>query len=380
MGEKGLDISLALGWNERYDHKVAIGIIKFARMREDWRLFDNEWLFQTNRPGERRTDGIIARITNRDDLERIKSYNVPVVDVANSYDDANLPSAVNDDALTGRLAGQHLMEKGFVNLAYIGIDEVSWSLKRMQGMRDLLRETGGGELQHLSVAVSWLKRKHTLADIVKWLKKLPLPCGIMAANDILGYWVTMAASTAGLAVPDQVAVVGVDNEDVYCELARPTLTSISCDCERIGMEAAQLLSQILNNEDPLRQVVVPPLGIHPRESTAVALGEDRMVREARRFIRANAGKGINVGDVAAAFPLSRRALEKRFKNAVGTTIHDEIARTRLDKARTLLAAGKTAAEAGYESGFSTIQHFYHAFKKHCDMTPMEYASENKTAE
>ncbi len=101
MENKGYDISLDLGWNERYDHKVAIGIIKYARRRENWRVFGNEWLFRTNRPGEQSTDGIIARITDRDDLNRAMSYGVPVVDIANSYEGANLPSAANDDLLTG---------------------------------------------------------------------------------------------------------------------------------------------------------------------------------------------------------------------------------------------------------------------------------------
>ena len=378
MSKEGFDISLSLGWNERYDHKVAIGIIKYFRQRENWRLFGNEWLFQMNRPGERKTDGIIARIHDRDDLDRMTSYQVPMVDVANSYEDANLPHAVNDDLLTGRMGAEHFLDKGFTNLAYLGIDEVSWSNKRLQGMREAMREVDGtGQVHHFSVGTAWIRREHSLAGIVKWLKKLPLPCGLMAANDFLGYRVTVASAMAGLAIPEQLAVLGVDNEDVYCELSSPSLSSISCDCERIGMEAAQLLAQILNNEDPLRQVVVPPLGIHARESTAIVLGEDKMVRDVRNYIGANVGRGINVADVAACFPLSRRALEKRFKQFDGRTIHEAIQGARLEKAQRLLADGKSANAAGFESGFSTTQHFCHAFKNQFGMTPMEYAAANR---
>lgn len=378
MARKIFNISLALGWNERFDHKVAVGIIKYSRECDDMRLFGNDLLFQTPRGTTPKPDGIIARITSHEDLKRLRAFNTPIVDVANDRDDPGMPRAVNDDALTGRMAAMHLLDKGYPRLAYVGIDETEWSNKRFLGVRETLRERDlPDDPPVYGMGSPWLKRGHNLSGLVKWLKKLPLPCGIMAANDLVGYRITLAADMAGLRIPDELGVVGVDNEDAYCELSRPALTSISCDCEQIGREAARLLRQIVNKEDPLRLVVIPPLHIIVRDSTDMAAAENKLVRDVRSFIRANVGRGINVADVASSFPLSRRALEKRFKQDTGRTLHEEVMEVRLQCSRDLLAAGSGVAIAGHESGFRTVSHFYHAFKSRFEMTPREYASKTR---
>lgn len=212
-----------------------------------------------------------------------------------------------------------------------------------------------------------------LDGLARWLSRLPKPCAVMAVNDLMGYRVSMAAHIAKLRIPDDIAVMGVDNEEVYCELSQPRLTSITCDCERIGMEAANLLAQLLDKGDPLRWMVIPPLGIDEKESTDIILGQDPMIRDVKNFIRANVGRGINVADVAAAFPVSRRTLEKRFREAEGRTMHDELLGVRLDRARSLLKAGKSVNESCFASGFASVQHFYHAFKNRHGVTPIRFA-------
>ena len=375
MHKRQFNISLALGLNERYDQRVAIGIIKFARGRSDWRLFGNEWLFHPN-PDHRpaRTDGIIARITDREQLKRLKAYKAPIVDIAGSYEDDNLSRAVNDDRLTGVMAGRHLLAKGLRNFAFVGVGEVAWSANRLLGMRDAVREVeGDDEFPVMKVGTPRIEKERALSELIKWLRELPKPCGVVAANDLIGYRVSVAAAMAGLTIPDQLAVLGVDDEEVYCQLSQPSLTSVPCDCERIGSAAAELLCRILDGDAAPRRVVVPPLQAVSRESTNIIIGEDRLVRDIRRFIRSHVTQGINVADVAAAFPLSRRALEKRFHKSGGKTIHEEIIATRLDLARQLLAQGRSATEAGLGSGFSTIQHFHYIFKKYLHVTPMAYA-------
>lgn len=369
------NISLALGLNERYDHRVAVGIIKFSRDRPDWRLSGNEWLFRTV-SGKRadRPDGIIARITDRKTLGRLLSYKVPIVDVAYSFEDPRLPVVCNDDLETGLMAGRHFLAKGFNRFAYAGIDEAIWSRRRREGLWQAVREVQDGDLPVFNVAISWLRREHNLNGLAKWLAKLPKPCAVLAANDLIGYRVSTAARMAGIAVPHEVAIMGVDSEEVFCELSEPRLSSISCDCERIGMEAANLLAQLINGEDPLRQMVIPPLDIDARESTDIIIGQDGIIREVKNYIRINIGRGINVADVAEAFPMSRRALEKRFLQHEGQTIHDELIRVRLEKSCSLLTAGTSISAACYESGFASLQHFYHAFKRRYNLTPAQFAS------
>ncbi len=372
MDRRTFNVSLVLGWNERYDHKVAVGIIKFAHRRKLWRLSGNEWLFRQKQSGRQKVDGIIARITNLEEHRRIVSLGVPVVDIANAYAESAMPRVLNDDILTGKLAAAHLKDKGFPHFGYVGIDETSWSNLRKIGMREAVREHSDAQLHCHSVGISWLKREPSLAGLTRWLKTIPLPCGILAANDLLGYRVSIAAEMAGIKIPQQLGVVGVDNDDVFCELSQPTLTSITCDCERIGMEAATLLGKILAGDSAPQQVVVPPLGIAERESTNIMFGKDRVVVAAKKFILANVGKGINVTDVVAACNISRRALERRFLKVEEKSLHEAIHTARLELAKDLLMAGKTVAETSYGSGYRTVQHFYHAFKDRFGMTPRDY--------
>lgn len=370
MAGKSVNISLALGWNERYDHKIAVGVIKFSHQEKHWRLSGNDWLFRRNASHDQEPDGMIARITNREEHKRILSFGVPVVDIANAYADSELPRALNDDFATGVLATEHLMKKGYAHLGFVGINETSWSNMRMEGMRSMMAK---GATQHCyNVGISWLKREPNINGLIRWLEKIPLPCGLLAANDLLGYRITVAAKLAGISIPSQLGVIGVDNDDVFCQLANPTLTSVACDCEGIGFQAANLLAKILSGTAVKVPVIVPPLGIVERESTNLRQGRDEVVAMAKNFIHMNIAKGINVNDVVAACSISRRALERRFHSREGCSLHSVIYDSRLEFARSLLAGGRNASEASRESGFRTVQHFHYAFKKKYDMTPKDY--------
>ncbi len=373
MRHKHYNINLALGFDERYDHRIAIGIIRFARSRSDWRLIGNARLWKSNpeSPADR-PHGIIARITNREELARFLAYKVPIVDIADAFDDRRLFRALNDDRMTGHLAGRHLVACGFRHFAYVGIDEVSWSGNRLWGLDKATGECRQSDLHVFRVGVSWLKREYRLDRLANWLKKLPLPCGVMAANDLLGYRISVAAAMAGLSIPNQLGVIGVDNEALFCELAQPSLTSILCDCDRIGWEAANLLWRALNKEAPVRTIIVPPLEVAQKESTRIAVGEDETVRSVRKYIRENIGSGVNVAEVAAAFPLSRRTLEKHFRQQSGQTLNQEIVAAKLEKACRLLEQGMRPVAVAKGSGFSTLQHFYFTFRKFMGMTPLAY--------
>lgn len=378
MSKKTINISLALRLNERYDHRCAIGIVRYSRDKENWRLFGSESLFFTDPERYRNApDGIIARITNRQELARLKAYNVPLVDIAGSYRDPSLFQAINDDFETGIIAASHFLVRGFHNFAYLGINDMLWSENRYAGFSHEVKRTIGADVSVFTIGTSWLRRDYNPSRLIRWLKKLPLPCAVMTANDLIGYRAAMAASFAGLAVPEQLSVLGVDNEDLYCELSQPKLTSIACDCEAIGAEAAALLDRILQESEPAKRVVVPPGAVMARESTSITIGEDSLVREIKIYIRANINKGMNVAEVAACFPLSRRSLERRFRSVEGMTMHEAIEDARLEKACQLLQSGLNATKAGYESGFVSIQHFHHVFKKRFHVTPTQYAGKGK---
>jgi LacI family transcriptional regulator len=270
------------------------------------------------------------------------------------------------------MAAEHLLQKGYPHLAYVGIDEVSWSNTRKSGLLKVAESAKSDEPHIFSVGISWLQREPSLTGLTKWLRQLPMPCGIMAANDVIGYRVGVAAAMAGIRLPEELGIIGVDNDDVFCELSQPAMSSISCDCERIGMEAAAHLYRILSRGAPAQQLVIPPLQVVERQSTDIFLGRDNLVNDAKKFIVAHVGDGINVSDVVTACNLSRRALERRFNKAEGHSIHHAIHEARLVLAKSLIVGGKSIGEASYAVGFRTAQHFHHAFKKRFDMTPMQY--------
>lgn len=367
-------IVIALGLDDMYEHKAALGAIRFAKTREDWQLSGAEWLSRRRRD-RRRVDGIIARITSSKELERLKSHQVPVVDIAGSIDDPDVITVLNDDRLTGYMAGRHLLARGLEAFFFLGVEGETWSDKRLDGLRDALSEAAGEvRLIERRVDRSWLERGGNLAELAEWAGKLPRPCGVFAANDNLGYKAIAAAALAGLSVPDDLAVIGVDNDEAFCELALPPMTSIPCDCEKIGAEAAGALCAALRGERSAGRTVIAPWPVVTRSSTDIRIGDDQLIRDVKNFIRQNVGKGINVADVVAAFPLSRRALEMRFNRPGGRTLHDEIRAVRLEKACRLLEEGRNATEAAIGSGFATNQHFHHVFKKYMRMTPTAYSN------
>lgn len=374
MAKTHYNITIALSLKGGYEHKAALGAIRYARTREDWRLFGSDWLLDTMpRHARYKPDGIIARITRPEDLERLKSYRVPVVDIAGAFDDPAVVTVHNDDRLTGYMAGRHLLSRGLKNFLFVGIAGHAWSEKRLEGMRDALAESGEAALTVKALKPTWAEGETKIAPLAREFRQLALPCGVFAANDLLGYKVTMAAATAGLAIPEQLAVIGVDNEEVYCELAQPAMTSIPCDCETIGGEAAAALDRILSGETPHQRTAISPWPVVARSSTNIMVGDDSLIREVKKYIRQNIAKGINVADVVKAFPLSRRALEMRFNRSGDRTLHGEILAVRLEKACRLLEEGRNATEAALGSGFVTNQHFHHVFKRYMRMTPTAYS-------
>jgi LacI family transcriptional regulator len=212
-------------------------------------------------------------------------------------------------------------------------------------------------------------------ELARWLLSLPRPVGVMASYDIRARHVLDACRRVGLAVPDQVAVIGVDNDEFLCNLSDPPITSVAPDTRRTGYEAAALLDRLMSAREKQRgqAVFVQPLGVVTRRSTdAFALG-DPDVSAAVRFIREHAYHGITVKDVLAEVPVSRRVLEGRFRKLLGRTPHDEIARIRLERVRQLLRETRLSMdEIARRSGFRNGEYLATAFRREIGTSPNEY--------
>jgi LacI family transcriptional regulator len=213
----------------------------------------------------------------------------------------------------------------------------------------------------------------------EWVKSLPKPIGIMAAYDRLGLQLLEACRDAGIPVPESVAVLGVDNDELICELSTPALTSIIPNTRQTGYEAAQTLDRMMNGEIISKlEHSYEPLGIQVRQSTDVLATNDEIIAGALHFIRNNACSGIGVNDVLATTPLSRRAFEKRFQKAIGKTPHAEILAAKLNFVKRLLKDTELSLEEiANRSGFTHPEYLSVAFKRETSVSPSEYRKFNK---
>jgi LacI family transcriptional regulator len=215
--------------------------------------------------------------------------------------------------------------------------------------------------------------------VARWIKGLPKPLGLMACNDFRGVQALDACRRAEIAVPEEVAVIGADNEVLACELAYPPLSSVIPDCARIGYEAAALLDRFMRGGDRSETLPdVAPLGIATRQSTDMTAIDDPCVAEAVRFIREHAHEGIGVEDILNHMAVSRSVLQRRFQAALGRTVHDLIAGLRLKHVKQLLVeTDLTLPAIADRTGFNHVEYLCSAFRKATGITPGTFRNRSR---
>jgi LacI family transcriptional regulator len=278
----------------------------------------------------------------------------------------------------GRMAFEHLRDRGLRQFGVIGHPTHLYSVEREAGFRKALGPTKWScAAFHERASVSFRRRARLLAlqpSLQRWLRTLPKPVGIFACHDVWGLQVVEACRLTGLRVPDDVAVIGVDNDDLLCELARPSLSSIVVPAEQIGFEAAALLDRLLRGGRPPKQTrLVPVPGLITRQSTDVVAGGDGELSAALQFIRGQSHRPLRVSDVLRELPISRRALEQRFQAVLHRGIAAEIRRVHLERARTLLATTTlSVSEVARQAGFSSVHYLSRQFHRETKETPTEF--------
>jgi LacI family transcriptional regulator len=321
---------------------------------------------------------VIARIENQRIARAVIRCGRPAVDVSAARLLPDLPWVETDDEAIARAAAEHLMERGLRHFAYFGDDRFNWSKWRQDHFVRIARERGGECCAVYTATRSsgrdWEREENELAG---WIQGLPKPVGVMACYDIGGRQVLDACRRAGVAVPDEVAVVGVDNDGLLCELSDPPLSSVEPDARRTGYTAAEILDRLMRGRRvPVLSHRIPPIGVVTRQSSDTMAVADGDVAEAVRFIRENACSGISVKDVLQRVPLSRRALETRFVKAVGRTPHAEVERVRLERAKHLLAATELPVyEVARRTGFRYQEYLSVAFRRYTGVSPTQFRKE-----
>lgn len=375
-------VALLIESSNAYARGLLRGIESYVREHGRWRIYLAEHGRGEQPPPWLRGwdgDGIIARIENPAIAEALAPLKIPIVDVSAARLLPKLPWFETDDAEFAHLAAEHLLERGLTHFAFCGDAQFNWSLWRGEHFTRLIREAGH-ECHHFQPSRKGrASGEHIIDEIGRWLTELPKPLGLFACYDLRGHQVLDACRRLGIAVPEEVAVLGSDNDDLLCDLADPPLSSVIPNTRRTGYEAAALLDAMMAGKSRRAGVqLIPPIGIATRQSTEVLAVADRHVAHAVRQIRESSDKGLRVEDLARGAGISRRLLEVRFKKLLGRSPHEEIVRAQLSRVKELLAGTDlTLREIAGRTGFQHVEYLSVVFKKKIGIPPGQYRLEQQ---
>ncbi len=361
-----------------YGRGLYVGIAKYAKLIGHWELWTQPstvWV-EREEPWNWDVDGALIFGRWAGPVRAAARRGVPMVSMSAVGGDVAVPIMEVDHLAVGRLAAAHLLERGLKHLGFVGWEGSEHCHVRYQGFRervgadaDLIRydyPTAGGPGN---------KPVWPEPGLVKWLTSAPRPIGVFAANDELASCVVDAARSTAMAIPEQVAVLGVDNDDVVLQRSLMPLSTIELPAARLGYEAAALLDRLMDGEKakPRPASDFPPVRVVARQSTDISAVGDADVAMAMRLIRDRAISQVSMQDIAAAVAMSTRSLELRFRKAIGQSPGEFLIRTRLEQAqRLLLETDLKLSAIAKRSAFCSISHFGSIFRRYVGMTPTAY--------
>jgi LacI family transcriptional regulator len=375
-------VALLIETSNSYARGLMRGIAAYQREHERWSVYLSEGARGGDVPswlGTWTGDGVIARIENGTIARSIRRLGIPVVDLSSARLIPGLHWVETDDESIARLAADHLVRLGVKHFAFCGDRGYNWSVWREEHFRKAV--TGAGYPCH----VFNTPRPHDsdgsleTGRMAEWIAGLPKPVGLFACHDSLGRQALELCREGGIGVPDEVSVLGVDDDEMICELCEPPLSSVIPNTRLTGYTAAELLERLMSGERiPPSPHLVEPLGIATRRSTDVLTIEDANTAAALRYIRENACGGMCVKDVIAAVPQSRRGLESRFRKLLGRTPHEEIIRVRMERVKTLLIeTDLSLACIAERTGFPHAEYLNVAFRREAGLPPGRYRLLNR---
>jgi len=364
------------------------GISAFANARLTWQLHffvpsDNYLPFIE----QQKPDGLVLGLVDREDGLRATAHARGCVGAVgwSRADGDVFTSLESDDVRAGELAAQHFIQKGYTEFAYVG-NSAAWSFARAAGFERELEKAGHSCAQlhqkwEPPIAGRGWHSTDLTGELIDWIKALKRPLALLACNDLRARIIAQLCRENGLHIPDEIAILGVDNDELDCELASPPLSSVAVPWRRIGYDAAALLDRVLDGEaiEPAL-TLIPPIGVVERQSTDSVAIADPEVAASVRFIRQNAQGQIGVEDILREVPVGRRSLEQRFQAMLQRTPLEEIRRVRIERAKQLLATTDLPVrDIGKLSGFGQSTWFSEAFLALVGESPARYRRRHQRA-
>jgi LacI family transcriptional regulator len=378
-----------LGSNSR---ALLRGISRYSRIHTSWHLRISCDKLERVLPKLRQVgiNGAFVAFTSGKGVSEVVETDLPTIALQCRNIPKVVPYITANSYTGGRMAAEHLLERGFKNFAYYSLNSLFWSRQRMESFCQRISEAGyttsvyklnlyrkpsqQGTIgyTHDWQGRTWMKE---LDDLVRWLRALPKPVGLMACDDGVAYDIIEAADEAGIHMPEEMAVIGMYNDETICTVANPTLSSIAVNLEQAGYEAAELLEKMMTGKEKMagQCIRVEPTHVVARQSTDTLAISDRDVALALHFIREHFNAPIQVADVVEATSASRRSLEIRFREFLKRSIMEEIMRVRIEHIAIMLIESEMSMDRiAAASAFDSTSHMIQVFKQHKGMTPLAF--------
>lgn len=358
---------------------VIRGIADFSKAQGHWNLLidprDHEQ--RPALPDLWKGDGIIARIGSRIQLDQIRDRCEPTVNVDTVFENLDgIYDVITDDTRRAAIALAHFRDRGFEEFAYFAPPSHKYSAQRGRKFIEAVRAAGFNCREYkpgyrVGRKIGWEEQQRRVS---RWLKSLPSPIAVLTADAHRGRQLAEICNLSGIRIPEEVAILAGDTDELMCDVCTPPLSSIALAGRRIGYEAAALLDRLMQGEKPARKSYkIPPEGVISRQSTDILAIDDEAVVRALRFIQTHAFQDIAVRDILNEVPISRRSLEIQFQHYLGRSPAEEIRRVRLEKGQELLArTDLSIGEIALACGFANSTRFGVAFRKRFGQTPLAY--------
>jgi LacI family transcriptional regulator len=361
-------IALLMGQDLAFSRDVIRGIRAYALRRPNCLASLRQW----------KPDGIIADIVDGDIARRLLRLRRPIVDTAFWIEHAKIPVVDVDNRAVGRMAAEYLLSRGFRQFAFFG-NVAAYSGLREKGFVERLAESGVEAAVFHGEPLRQMSSAKMDAQTRKWLQRLSKPVGLFVCNDATARILADLCSQLGLNVPEDVALLGVDDDQLECLLTSPPLSSIAIPGERIGYEAAKLLDRAMSDPTSrIRRVFLPPMHVVARQSTDTMTTDDPVVIAALRYIQTHVAEGVNVARVVQGIGVGRRDLERKFREVLGRSVLQEIHGARIAQAQKLLAGTDLPMPAVAKlSGFSSAQRLTIVFHHLCGQPPTAYRRQSQ---
>lgn len=377
-------VALMLKAKGRYGRSIIEGIceyMKSTRIHWDF-LLEEDFRSSPASLLEWKGDGVIADFDDPMLTSLLTKVEMPVVGIGGSWQVKSsairgIPYVASDNVELVRLAYQHLIDRGLPRFACYSIEPTvmnPWAVERAKAFRQFVEADGHKAEIFEGIPTHALVWQDILEDLAQWLGTLPKPVGIIAVTDSRARQVLQACSIAGYAVPEEIAIIGIDDDPLLRSLSRIAISSVAQGTHQMGRIAAEMLHRQLMGTSPREMhVVVQPEGVNAQASTRHSSILNTYILRARYYIRQFGSQGIKAAQVAEHVGCSRATLDMHFMRTLGITLHDELLNFRLERSQQLLSQTTLSySDVAMQSGFTSLQYMYSVYRRELGCTPVEY--------